>query len=110
MPKEYIEREEAKARLRMWITDCVLDGDNETADRFRDCIDLLDSIPAADVAPVRRGRWEFGKDLSDSFGSINKNKYHLYCSECRQTVDNDPDFDVDTPFCPWCGAKMNKEE
>lgn len=115
MPKEYIEREEAKARLRMWITDCVLDGDNETADRFRDCIDLLDSIPAADVAPVRRGRWEFGKDLSDSFGSINKNKYHLYCSECRhqafnKTVDNDPDFDVDTPFCPWCGAKMNKED
>lgn len=52
MPKEYIEREEAKARLRMWITDCVLDGDNETADRFRDCIDLLDSIPAADVVPV----------------------------------------------------------
>ena len=52
--KEYIEREAAKARLRLWITDCVLDGDNEAADRFRDCIDLLDSIPAADVAPVVR--------------------------------------------------------
>lgn len=25
MPKEHIEREAAKARLRMWITDCVLD-------------------------------------------------------------------------------------
>ena len=64
---------------------------------------------------VQHGRWEFGKDLPDSFGSINKNKYHLYCSECRnqafnKTVDNDPDFDVDTPFCPWCGAKMNKED
>lgn len=52
MPKEHIEREAAKARLRMWITDCVLDGDNEAADCFRDCIDLLDSIPAADVAPA----------------------------------------------------------
>ena len=64
---------------------------------------------------VQHGRWTFGKDLPDSFGSINKNKYHLYCSECRnqafnKTVDNDPDFDVDTPFCPWCGAKMNKED
>ena len=56
MAKEYIERETAKARLRMWITDCVLVGDNEAADCFRDCIDLLDSIPAADVAPVRCGR------------------------------------------------------
>lgn len=49
MAKEYIKREAAKARLRMWITDCVLDGDNEAADCFRDCIDLLDSIPAAAV-------------------------------------------------------------
>ena len=49
MSKEHIEREDAKARLRMWITDCVLAGDNEAADCFRDCIDLLDSIPAAAV-------------------------------------------------------------
>ena len=27
MNKEYIEREDAKARLRMWITDCILAGD-----------------------------------------------------------------------------------
>ena len=46
---EYIEREAAKARLRIWITDCVLYGDNDEADCYRDCIDLLDSIPAADV-------------------------------------------------------------
>lgn len=54
MAKEFIERGVAKERLRIWITDCVLDGDNEAADCFRDCIDLLDSIPAADVTPVRR--------------------------------------------------------
>lgn len=52
--KEYIEREAAKARLRIWITDCVLDGDNDKANCFRDCIDLLDSIPAADVVEVVR--------------------------------------------------------
>ena len=47
MAEEYIEREVAKARLRMWITDCVLAGDNDAADCFRDCIDLLDSIPSS---------------------------------------------------------------
>ena len=52
--QEYIEREAAKERLRMWITDCVLDGDNDAADCFRGCIDLLDSIPAADVVKVVR--------------------------------------------------------
>ena len=114
MVKEYIEREAAKARLRMWITDCVLYGDNDEADCFRNCIDLIDSILAADVAAVQHGRWTFGKDFPDSFGSMNKNKYHLYCSECRnqafnKTTDNDCDFDMDTPFCQWCGAKMDKE-
>lgn len=52
MNKEYIEREAAKKRLRMWITYCVLDGDNDAADCVRSCIDLLDSIPTADVVPV----------------------------------------------------------
>ena len=80
-----------------------------------DLVDTFADIPVSDVAPVVHGRWVFGKDLADSFGSINKNKYHLYCSECRNqafnnTVDNDYDFDMDTPFCPWCGAKMNKED
>ena len=104
---EYIKREDA--------IDAVLDTYYNTPD-----IDLsgerlevaILNIPAADVVEVRYGRWEFGKDLPDSFGSINKNKYHLYCSECRnqafnKSTDNDCDFDMDTPFCPWCGAKMD---
>ena len=107
MAKEYIERKRA-----------IVDARNSLElypSEYAELENALNRIPAADVAPVRRGRWEFGKDLPDSFGSINKNKYHLYCSECRnqafnKTVDNDPDFDVDTPFCPWCGAKMDGEE
>ena len=106
---EYIKREDA--------IDAVLDVYCDTPNIDLSCEKFeaaILKIPAADVAPVRRGRWEFGKDLPDSFGSINKNKYHLYCSECRnqafnKTVDNDYDFDMDTPFCPWCGAKMDGE-
>ena len=104
----YIKREDA--------IDAVLDVYYNTPD-----IDLsgerleaaILNIPAADVVEVLHGQWRFGKDLPDSFGSINKNKYHLYCSGCRnqafnKSTDNDCDFDMDTPFCPWCGAKMNK--
>ena len=103
MAKEYIEREKLLQDIEHYH---LSDG------KFQHWVEIQ---PAADVAPVVHGRWEFGKDLPDSFGSINKNKYHLYCSECRnqafnKTVDNDPDFDVDTPFCQWCGAKMDKKE
>ena len=80
-----------------------------------DWMAFIDKEPAADVVEVRHGRWTFGKDLPDSFGSISKNKYHLYCSECRhqafnKSADNDCDFDEDTPFCPWCGSKMVEEK
>lgn len=65
----------------------------------------------SDIVEVRHGRWVFGKDLFDNL-ITNKSKYHLYCSECRNQAfnksdDNDCDFDEDTPFCPWCGAKMD---
>ena len=100
MTKEYIEREEALSAIKQAFEK------GERPSLYIKC------IPAADVAEVRHGRWTFGKDLPDSFGSINKNKYHLYCSECRnqafnKSTDNDCDFDMDTPFCPWCGAKMD---
>ena len=109
MVKEYIERGHA--------VDAVLDVYYDTPN-----IDLsgekfeaaILKIPAADVAAVQHGRWTFGKDLPDSFGSMNKNKYHLYCSECleqafNRSEDNDPDFDIDTPYCPNCGAYMMGE-
>ena len=78
-------------------------------------VDKIKSIPAVDVAPVVHGRWVFGKDLACCWGQILKNKYHLYCSECleqafNRSEDNDPDFDIDTPYCPNCGALMDKEE
>lgn len=105
--KEYIERE---AAIKAIENDCL----ELVYYTKEDAIQCVKAIPAADVAEVRHGRWEFGKDLPDSFGSISKNKYHLYCSECRnqafnKSTDNDCDFDMDTPFCPWCGAKMDKE-
>lgn len=84
--QEYIEREAAKERLRMWITDCVLDGDNDAADCFRGCIDLLDSIPAADVAPVVRCKdchWR-GREECAMF-------YRCECGE-QHTWETDDDF------------------
>ena len=107
MSKEYIECEAAKARLRMWVTDCVLAGDNEAADCFRGCIDLLDSIPAADVVPVVHGRW-IGIDSSfwkpTHRGDIPVFRKTYRCSECRRKTA------IAENYCPNCGAKMDKEE
>ena len=71
-----------------------------------------DNGNAIEISRVRYGKLIFGKDLPYSWGQIPKNKYHLYFSECleqafNRSEDNDPDFDVDTSYCPNCGAKMD---
>ena len=107
---EYIKRE--------YAVDAVADVYYNTPDINLSCEKFeaaILKIQAADVAPVRHGRWIFGKELPCSWGQIPKNKYHLYCSECleqafNRSEDNDPDFDVDTSYCPNCGTKMDEKE
>ena len=57
----------------------------------------VNTMPAADVAPVRHGRWETHSDRPDS----------LICSVCKCGFDmwkHDPHN-----YCPNCGAKMDGE-
>ena len=102
---EYIERETAIA----WFMPYAHAGESIDADVV---ISDIKGMKAADVAPVRHGEWILGKDLPYGWRQILKNKYHLYCSEClgqafNRSEDNDPDFDVDTPYCPFCGCCMD---
>ena len=53
----------------------------------------INSIPAADVAPVVHGRWM--PFHSRTAGDMQ------YCSVCKIG------FDAKTDYCPRCGAKMD---
>lgn len=113
---EYIRREDAIKCIEGQCVDGKMWGNDESEGTLIEAysaIDDLMEIPPADVAPVRHGRWIFGKDLPYSWGQIPKNKHHLYCCECleqafNRSEDNDPDFDVDTPYCPFCGCCMDE--
>ena len=101
--KEYI----SKDRARQFVCGHCNEVCSEEPCESRDCdwMAFIDKEPAADVVEVRHGRWVFGKDLACCWGQIIKNKYHLYCSECleqafNRSEDNDPDFDIDTLYCP----------
>lgn len=59
-------------------------------------IDDIKSIPAADVAPVRHGRWIAIKVPNE----WDKGQ----CSECRSIFNSSV---YGTNYCPKCGAKMD---
>lgn len=82
--KEYIEK--ADAINLLWLF-----ADESCASVVSD----FEGLPAADVAEVRHGRWIFDP------GKIP------YCSECKEYSD---DGDKGATFCPWCGARMDKED
>ena len=61
------------------------------------CTQEINSIPAADVAPVVHGRW------------IKRIKGGTLCSRCGSYTQHKGDvLDMSKAIaCPWCGAKMD---
>ena len=87
---EYIKKETAyraimwerpEAREPSWFAELVLE------------------IPAADVAPVRHGRWLSWDELHGG-NMPEKNVLGVFCSECIRQSDSKTDF------CQNCGANM----
>ena len=91
---EYIEREEAMhiAFKSPFFSDALMEE--------------MKAIPAADVAPVRHGRWET-IDAStwrwshDGAKPVHRVKYRH--NECGRVVQRKE------PYCPNCGAIMDLE-
>ena len=90
---EYIERERL---LRRFNIDDMMNV-NGTLISLEDARNTISNFPAADVAPVRHGRWGTNSDRPDS----------LICSICKCGFDmwkHDPHN-----YCPNCGARMDSD-
>ena len=87
---EYIEREAAVRALT--LHDC-----DSAGAKMAIC-----DLPAADVAPVRHGRWLSWDELHGG-NTLAKNVLGVFCSECIRQSDSK------TRFCHNCGARMDKE-
>ena len=99
---EYIER----AAVEKFIEDGLNNPDKNKA-FGHDAIEIMAEIhymPAADVAPVRHGRWL----TTDAY------PHHLYCSVCYKTYAKNAkwvnELDLPTNYCPNCGALMDGKE
>lgn len=88
---EYIDRAVCLSILRAKANMAVLMG---AAPYFEKAAQMLEKLPAADVAPVVHGVWVCVNKIDPISG--------YRCSKCRRRVG----FDI-TPYCPNCGAKMD---
>lgn len=104
---EYVKRDDALCALEqinpvdygaMWD----YEAHHYAGECLRDCKEAIDSIPAADVAPVMYARW-----IRPHWKNSN---YCCDCSECGgEAMHRDYQWDKNGiyPICPNCGAKMD---
>lgn len=83
---EHITKEQAELIVESALREYIRTGAVETA------FEELYSLPAADVAPVRHGRW-------------TRIDYHdARCSECGHKTYYPDRISL---YCPECGARMD---
>lgn len=85
---EYIEREAICYQLEKQES---IDGQPRAIRRARR---IVESFPAADVVPVRHGRW-----IWTETGNTDYEQFWI-CSECKDRMY------YQTRYCPDCGARM----
>ena len=91
---EYIKREAAiKAVEKADYTAIADDADSCKADYLRE---IIESVPAADVAAVVHGRWGTGRF------NLETGNYEEQCTRCRNFSK-----EYGKPYCPTCGAEMD---
>ena len=96
---EYIEREALEVELNHRLN--FLMGEDGEYDHytsgFDEAVTRVENFPAADVAPVRHGRWI--EQEKYTFGTMYD------CSICGDRIlDNGHSWN----YCPNCGAKMDE--
>lgn len=101
MCKEYIERE---AALKVLCDACGSAACPKGLIPRCSYYEKMQSIPAADVRPMVRGKW----NRTDAY------PHRLYCSVCYKTyLKNDElleRWEFPLNFCPNCGAVMRGEQ
>ena len=109
---EYIER---KALLnRLCKENCGISFEPENA-VCENCYlgHVLTREPAADVAPVKRGHWEWFDEDTGTPVTGYEREWGWRCSCCGIELPDDyddPDRSPEMKYCPNCGAKMDVEE
>lgn len=74
------------------------EGRTITRSEYKTVDSIIFEFPTIEAEPVRRGRWKVWYH--------GENGFSFSCSACGLS----PTGERTTPYCPWCGVKMEGEE
>lgn len=98
---EYIERERL---LRRFNIDDMMNV-NGTLISLEDARNTISNFPAADVAPVRHGRWIC---IRKGYGEYECSVCHGVDSDCSDYYGTHVVTEQD--YCPNCGSRMDGDD
>lgn len=103
---EYISREALLAEIAADYGNWIAYNDTDESyrqgvdDNYNDTIRLINDIPAADIQPVKHGRW------------IDNGSNMWLCSYCKENLiysETESDREKKQRYCSRCGARMDGE-
>lgn len=100
---EYIDRKSVLDELCRDNCERTYDG---TCHNCR-MTETIADFPAADVAPVRYGKW-LNEDFPEKMATVHGMAICSVCGELSQKIEHG--YNVLSKYCPNCGAKMDKEK
>ena len=109
---EYVSKENLQAKLNSkkagTATKRYTEGWNDAILMVKS---MIHSENAADVAPVRHGRWIGcnGEIVDWDENNPGCPRHSCFCSICKSWLTASDEFPVIAYFCPNCGAKMDLE-
>ena len=100
MADAYIDKVDVGAKIQIMCIRREMDygGENDFCRGMRKALRVIEKMPAADVQPVKHGKWIITDDVE---------QFIAVCSACGRTEDS---RDIkDMPYC-HCGARMDGEQ
>lgn len=100
---DYISREAMLNNLTADLEHHSDEGDPRTVLVMQRFIKYVEDFPAADVQPIKRGRWE-----SEHYDELME-CYEATCSECGYESTDKYHIADSHRCCENCGARMDQE-
>jgi len=105
---EYIEKDAILSKCEeIWNNaDETTQTGVDTINTIDEITDFIESLPSADVQPVKHGRW-IDCTFYDPYEKSWEQNYEFKCGNCGHKIYNKPNDD--NLFCGHCGARMIKD-